>query len=116
MPGVVRILSLLLVPLLLGSARGLHVSPQDPRAGMMDRGQAGGGPGWCCGHLGSQRAEVLGPQGAPGPARQRGELRQWAEPAEGRPGGARFLTGSSVARVFRPCRLFSLGPTSLLVQ
>lgn len=34
MLGVVRFLSLLLVPLLLGSARGLRVSPRDPRAGM----------------------------------------------------------------------------------
>lgn len=34
MLGIVRILSLLLVSLLLDSARGLYVSPQDPCAGM----------------------------------------------------------------------------------
>lgn len=34
MPAVVRILCLLLVSLLLDNARSLHVSPQDPRAGM----------------------------------------------------------------------------------
>lgn len=34
MPGVVRILSLLLVLLLPGTASALRVSPQDPQAGM----------------------------------------------------------------------------------
>ena len=61
MPGVVRLLALLLVPLLLGSARGLHVSPQDPRAQMMNRENSGGEPGWGCSHLGPHRAEVPGP-------------------------------------------------------
>lgn len=34
MLGVVRILSLMLLSLLLDSARGFHVSSQDPRAGI----------------------------------------------------------------------------------
>lgn len=106
MPGVVRLLALLLVPLLLGSAHGLHVSPQDPRAQMMNRGNAGGEAGWGCGHLGPPGAEVLGPRGTPGPARLPGKLRQWAGlPVAGGRGGARVLTSSSVAREFRSCRL-----------
>lgn len=34
MLGIARFLSLMLASLLLDSARGLHVSPQDPCAGM----------------------------------------------------------------------------------
>lgn len=94
LPGVVRILSLLLVSLLLGTARGLRVSPQDPHAGMHARGCAGGGPGCSCGQQGPCRAVGLGPGRTP-VERQPAQRRQWTgPPGGGGPSGARVLPGS----------------------